>query len=149
VEHLRELGNDHRRSQLRDPGVLVFEICRNRFHELEIREHAVLHAIVEHLHRHRRPVGQCRPVHLRNRSRRHRLGVERAEEVGHRGAQLAFDQRLRDTRRIRRDRRLQLPKLLGDVVTDNIRSQAQHLAELDPRRAQLGQCPPQPLAVGH
>ena len=47
------------------------------------------------------------------------------------------------------DRRLQLRQLHGDVVADDIGSQAQHLTELDPRRAELGQRPPQPLTVRH
>ena len=101
VQHLRELADDHRGSQLREPGILVLEVRRDGLHELEILEDTVLHAVVEHLHRHRRPVMQCRPVNLRDRPRRHRLRVERAVEIRHGGAQLAFNQRLRDTRWIR------------------------------------------------
>ncbi len=149
VQHLRELADDHRGSQLCEPGILVLEIRRDRLHELEIPEDAVLHAVVEHLHRHRRPVMECRPVNLRDRPRRHRLRFERAVEVRHGRAQLAFNQGLRDTRWIRGDRRLQLRQLRRDVIADDIRSQAQHLPELDPRGAELGQRPPQPLAVGH
>ena len=149
AQHLRELAHDHRRSQLCEPGILVLEERRDGVHELEILEDTVLHAVVEHLRHHRRPVMQCRPVNLRDRPRRHRLRFEGAVELRHGGAQLAFDQRLRDTWRIRGDRRLQPRQLRRDVIADDIWSQAQHLPELDPSSSELGQRLPQPLTIGH
>ena len=109
----------------------------------------MLDAIVENLHHRRSPVVQCRSVNLSDGPGRHRIRVERAVKIRHGTTELAFNQPLCHTRRIRCDRRLRFDQLPGDVVADDIRPQAQHLTELDPRGAQLGQRPPQPLTVRH
>ncbi len=149
MQHLGELAHDHCRAQLRQRGIVLLEMRRDPLHELEIFEHAMLHAIVENLHHHRSPVVQCRFVNLSDGPGRHRIRVEGAVKIRHGTTELAFNQSLCHTRRIRCDRRLELDQLPGDVVADDIRPQAQHLTELDPRGAQLGQRPPQPLTVRH
>ena len=89
--------------------VLVLEIGRDRFHELEIREHVVLHAIVEHLHRHRVPSGNVARCTCATDPDAIGSGSNEPKRSDTACAQLAFRPALRDTGRIRRDRRLQLP----------------------------------------
>ena len=92
VHHLRELADQQRRPQLRELGILRFQIRGDRLHEVEVSEHRALDAVMEHLDRHGRPVRECRVVHLGDRSRRERLGVELTVELVHACAQLPFHQ---------------------------------------------------------
>jgi hypothetical protein len=148
VHHLRELADEQGRTQLRDLRILGFEVRGNRLHEIEIFEHLALDPVVEHLDRHRGPIHKGRSVNLGHRARRERLGFELAVELLHRRAELAFHERDRESGRVRRHRGLQLRELFGDVIADDVRTQAEHLPELDPGRAQLDQRPSQPLSRG-
>ena len=113
-----------------------------------VSEHRALDAVMEHLDRHCGPVHEGGTVHLRHRPRRERLGVELTVKLAHGCAQLPFHQGDRESGRVCRHRRLQLRELFGDVLTDDVGPQAEHLPELDPRRPQLEQCPPEPLPRG-
>ena len=81
VHHLRELADQQCRPQLRELGILRFQIRGDRLHEVEVSEHPALDAVMEHLDRHRGPVRECGAVHLGHRSRRERLGVELTVEL--------------------------------------------------------------------
>ena len=66
-----------------------------------------------------------------------RVSVEGAEKLRNRVAQLLFNCGLAYARRVGRDVGLQLAQLVGDVLTDDIGAQAEHLAELDEGRAEF------------
>ncbi len=87
-------------------------------------------------------------MHLGHRAGCERLGVERSEQLPNRLSQLRFGVALGNTGRVGRDGGLQLAQLAGGVLTDQVGAQAQHLPELDVRRAQLDQSPPKTLTVG-
>ena len=88
-------------------------------------------------------------MHLRDRAGCEGLGLEGAVELGDGPAQVGFDGRLGDAGRVGRHRRLQLRQLRSDVLADHVRPQAQHLTELDERRAEFRERAAQPLALGH
>ena len=57
----------------------------------EVDPHRLVDAGPLHLHHDVRAVGQLRPVHLADRRRRHRLPVEPAEHLAHRGVELLLE----------------------------------------------------------
>ena len=88
-------------------------------------------------------------MHLGDRPRGKRLWIELSEKLVHRGAELALDECSGDTGRVGRHIGLQPLELTRHVETDEVRAQAQHLPEFDPRRAELGERPPEPLSARH
>ena len=144
--HLLELADEHRRPILRELGILLLEIARECLHQIEVVEHLAVGTRVDDLHRDLVAVVKRRAVHLRDRTRPDRVGVERREQLGDGSSEVAFDGRLRETGRVGRHARLQPTELVGDVGPHEIRPEAQHLSELHPRRAELGQHQPQAFA---
>ena len=72
--------------------------------------------------------------------------VERGEQCLERPAELGLDQRPRLASRKRRQPVLQARQIEGDLLTEEVGSGRQELAELDEARAQLAECRGEPLA---
>lgn len=88
-------------------------------------------------------------MHLSDRPRGKRLRIELPEQLLHRASQLALDERPGDPGRVGRHMGLQVLELARHVETDQVGTQAEHLPEFDPGRAELAQRAPQPLAARH
>jgi hypothetical protein len=84
-------------------------------------------------------------VSLGHRGRGHRRRLERTEGVTDVHAEFGLDGPLGGTGRVGGHIRLQLSKLSRDVVADQVRVEAQHLAKLDPGGAKLTQSSAEPL----
>jgi hypothetical protein len=85
-------------------------------------------------------------VHLRNRRRRERLGVESGEQLADRLAERALERLNRELARERRHLVLQLRELRGELGRQNVGTHRERLAELHEDRAELLERDAQPRA---
>jgi len=134
---------------LRDLRVLLFKILRESSQQVEVLTDCPLHAVVQHLHDDLGAVVQRRPMDLCNRTGTTRDGLECREQLFDRGSQLAGHDPARNLGRVRRNRHLEQLELRSNFGTDDVGTQAEHLAELDECRSELGGGGAHPGARSH
>ena len=145
THHLVELRHDRRRAIARELRILLLDVLRERPHQVQVITDRAFRTVVQHLDDDLGAVLQRGCMDLRDGARPHRVGFERREQLLEWRSEILGHDPARDVRWIRRHRALELLELGGDLGADRIGPQAQHLPELDERRAELDRRPPHPL----
>ncbi len=147
-----EFASDHRRQLFdhfpRPPGgegVDVLGELRQSGQDFDVLPHPRFDLGALDLDHDRSAVPQQRAVDLSDRRRRERDRIDRAELFAERVAELPREGRLDRLDRLRVDVRPQPFEFLGEFGPHQVGTSRQDLAELDERRAELGERHPNPL----
>ncbi len=111
--------------------------------DVHVNRHLLLDVGVEHLDHHGLAGMEPGPMDLSDRGRGHCLGLELGKKLFDRPAELGFDEFSHRLGRIGVNFLLELLEFLGQPDSDQVGPRAENLAELDERRAELGQGQPQ------
>lgn len=145
---VRELVDGIDRAEPSRPRAAPFQPPRQQPQQGQVRLDLAGHAGTLHLHRHRRAVGESRPVHLRQGGGRERLRLDHGEHPIQRLVQLLGEDLQCRGGRGRRHIPVENAQGLGILGRHVVGPQGQHLARLDERGAQLPQHQAQPLRQG-
>ena len=136
------LGRDGRRPVVAEVGEPLGQLGQPH-EDVHVDGHLFLDVGMEHLDHHRLARVERRAMDLTDRGRGHRLRLELGEERLDRLAQLRLNDLAHHGRRIGRHVLLEVLELLGQLHSHQVGPGAEDLAQLDERRAKLGQRQPQ------
>ena len=131
-----ELGHHFARAQAFAVGQQLFDQPRGGAHQRQILLDHWLQVRPQHFHRHRLAAKQPRTVHLRHRSRRHRLGFKLGIDFFHRPTERCLNLLPRQIRIKWRHFVLQSAQFQRIGRRQQIRPGGKHLTELHKNRPQ-------------